>query len=144
MLKELLKHIFKHISNEVIQHLFRLKDRLQDSRTSLASCWFQRIVSPSSLTTGPGSACFLLHLFLWFLSTIFDARGIKAEEGKPKVETLDLVCCDQTVRSSLPFIRMLTVCCNTLQPDSELLSLPFRGCSLRQSCPTFLGSHYLM
>ena len=36
-------------------HAFRLNDRLQDSPTSLAR-WFQRIVSPSSLTTGPGFA----------------------------------------------------------------------------------------
>ena len=34
------------------------------------------------------------------LSIIFDhrSRGVKAQESKPKVETLDLVCCDQTVR----------------------------------------------
>jgi len=34
------------------------------------------------------------------LSIVFDhrSRGIKAEDGKPKVETLDLVCCNETIR----------------------------------------------
>ena len=44
---------------------------------------------------------------------IFDklCRGIKAEDGKPKVETLDLVCCNETVStlaSSSPYSSLIS------------------------------------
>ena len=44
------------------------------------------------------------------LSIIFDhrSRGVKAQESKPKVETLDLVCCDQTVRIPPPLLEHRT------------------------------------
>ena len=44
------------------------------------------------------------------LSIIFDhrSRGVKTQESKPKVETLDLVCCDQTVRIPPPLLEHRT------------------------------------